>query len=923
MLAQLTGLALLAAAAPADVVWLEAERFETYGGWVNDSQFIDQMGSPYLLANGLGTPVADAVTTFELPAAGRWRLWVRARDWSPGHGPGRFQVLLAGRAVAAEFGASGRAGWGWEDGGVHDLGARVEVRLHDLTGYYGRCDALALAPPEWQPPADGPALAAARLAHGGVSRAVRAAGEFDVVVVGGGLAGCVAAMSAARLGLRVALLQNRPVLGGNASTEILVPPVGVWPHSGLDARDPRETGLVEEVRTAGGQNTLDTRYYSGRLLRWVRAEPTLTLHLETHVTSVEMASGQRLGAVVAQHTRTGERSRFAGRVFIDCTGDGSVGVAAGARYMQGREARAQYGEPLAPEQANATTMGNSLKYHSVATDTPQPFVTPAWATAFPTCDSFPARRHPPRVSGDMGWQWQLELGGTRDTYRDKEEIRDELLRLIYGLWGHLKNACPQHQAAAANHRLDWVGYVAGMRESRRLLGDYVFTELDLTRQTLHPDRIAYGSWGLDDHYSEGFFAPVSANHPYKGTLHSIPYRSLYSVNVDNLLMAGRNISASHIGMGTTRVMLTCAVMGQAAGTAAALCVRHATTPRGVHERHLDELQQQLLKDGAYLIDLPNRDPRDLARQATLTASSDAASVAGVTDGVARFAAGRLHAWTPAADAAAPHWVELGWSAAQAFNCAHVTFLTKALAPAGFRVEVERDGAWTPLAVVQQRLRRHVVALPPTSASRLRVVLDQPASIAEVRVYQEPPEVLAAAARAAKTAAQPDVGARMPWETTDAPPPEEPRATRGLSLAAAAKRFGGLLLDADQAEIVGDWTRSTHSTPYVGADYLNDGNASRGSKEVRFRPRLAQPGRYEIRLAYTALANRASNTPVTVRSGGREQTVRVDQRRPPPIEGLFVALGTFDLAAGDETVIIVGNKDADGYVIVDAVQLVAR
>ena len=655
---------LAAGAASEEVVWIEAEQFQNHGGWTNDAQFIDQMGSPYLLASGLGTPVEDAVTTVRLPRAGTYRLWVRAKDWVPEHHPGLFEVAVGGRTVDHVFGGSGRKGWIWEDGGVHELSGDVELRLHDLTGYYARCDAVVLAgDPQWTPPGDQAAIAALRERHGGVSRDVQDGGEFDVVVVGGGLAGCTAAVTAARLGAATVLIQNRPVLGGNASTEILVPPVGVWPHRKRDPLDPRETGLVEEYRTEGNQTNAEAAVYSARLLRLVQAEPNLTLCLNTHATGVEMRreGGRAIASVLALDARSGRRLRFAGRVFLDCTGDAVVGVAAGAEYRHGKEPRAMYNEPWAPETPSTNTMGNTLKYASVDAGAPQAFAAPPWAMKFPTCESFSAGRHP-FLGARTGDQWMIELGGLGDTYADAEQIRDDLLRLIFGLWDHLKNHCPREEQTAANHRLAWVGHVAGKRENRRLIGDYVLTENDIRQQTLFPDRVAYGGWCLDDHHSGGFFHQGSFGihydrpgglDPCMGLLYSIPYRSLYSKNVDNLLMAGRDISVSHMALSDTRVMLTCAVIGQAAGTAAALSVQHGTTPRGVYQEHLEQLQQQLLKDGAWLIDLPNRDPRDLARSAAVTASSELTradgelmAAANVINGLARASGGKTNAWSP-------------------------------------------------------------------------------------------------------------------------------------------------------------------------------------------------------------------------------------------------------------------------------------
>ncbi|MCH5373817.1 MAG: FAD-dependent oxidoreductase, partial [Planctomycetes bacterium] len=349
-------------ASAAELIWIEAEHFADHGGWKLDAQFIDQMGSVYLLADGLGTPVEDARTTVDVPRATTYRLWVRTNDWLPEHHPGPFRVFLDGRVVEKTFGIGGRAGWLWEDGGSHELAGSIEVRLHDLAGFYGRCDAIVLSSdPGWVPPDEIEAIAELRREHGGLSAEVQDMPEHDVVVVGGGLAGCTAAVAAARSGASVVLIQNRPMLGGNASPEILVPPVGVWPHGkqGTGPLDPRETGLVEEYRTDGNQRVSEGKLYAKRLLRWVKLEANLDLFLNTHATGVEMAgnpdapqrensespgaqqqvpprnnSTAEIGTVLAMDVRTGRRMRFPGRLFIDCTGDAVIGVAAGAEYRQ-------------------------------------------------------------------------------------------------------------------------------------------------------------------------------------------------------------------------------------------------------------------------------------------------------------------------------------------------------------------------------------------------------------------------------------------------------------------------------------------------------------------------------------------------------------------------------------------------------------
>jgi len=612
-IAALLALAIGAATSQAgQVIWCETELFNDLGGWVNDAQFIDQMGSPFLLSIGLEKPVADAVTKIDVAVAGKYTLWVRNHDWLPEFSPGRFQVVVGGKPVEQVFGQSKKKGWVWEDGGMVELPAgKVEVRLRDLTGHYGRCDAIVFAQDAgWTPPADLKQIAAARIAHGGVSREVKRVGPYDTVVVGGGLAGTFAAVSAARMGCRTALVQNRPVLGGNGSSEVLVRPEG---DTTRDPLDPGEGGIIEEVRgSAEG--------YSDRMLKVCQAQPNLDLYLNTHVTGVEKSAADRIAAVEGINVTTKQRFAFAGDTFIDCTGDGAVGVWAGAEWRHGREPRSMYNETRAPETGDMHTMGGTLRYATEKMAQPVEFKPMPWARHFDNCSDFNIERHPKLTFG--GWQWVIEFGGMKNTYADAEEIRDELLRIIWGMWDHAKNHCPKLAAESPNYKLTWVSYVVGKRESRRLIGDYVMTEHDIDKQTLFPDRVSYAGWGIDIHPPGGFYdtePPAVFSHKVK---FSVPFRSLYSKDISNLMMAGRCISVSHAALGATRVMITCGLQGQAVGTAAGICKMHQATPRAVYQNYINDLQQQLLKDGCYLIDLPNQDPADLARKAVqVTASS--------------------------------------------------------------------------------------------------------------------------------------------------------------------------------------------------------------------------------------------------------------------------------------------------------------
>ena len=612
---------LLAPALPAvaggDTVWLETELFADLGGWINDAQFVDLTGSPYLLAIGLEGPVRDAVTTVKLPSPGKYRLWVRTRDWLPEYSPGQFQVVVAGKTVERVFGRGKAKGWVWEDGGVCELASDdAEVRLHDLTGHYSRCDVIVLTSDAgYRPPDDREGLAAARFQFGGVSREEKRLEPYDTVVVGGGLAGTFAAVASARGGARTALIQNRPVLGGNGSTEVLVRPEGDTTREPLD---PGEGGIIEEVRTGPIEG------YSERMLRVCKAQPKLDVFLNTHATGVEMSAKNTIATVKAIDVTTKQRLVVPGTIFIDCTGDAEIGVWAGAEYRHGREPRSMYNETRAPEQADGHTMGGTLRYATELQADPVPFKAPEWARKFSQCTDFNTGRHPQIHFG--GWQWVIEYGGMGNTYDEAEEIRDELVRIIWGMWDHAKNHCPRLQAEAERYKLTWVSHVVGKRESRRLIGDYVMTEHDIAAARLFPDRVSYAGWGIDIHPPGGFYdtdPPATFSHKLK---FSVPFRCLYSKDINNLMMAGRCISVSHVALGATRVMITCGLQGQAVGSAAALCRAHQTQPRGVYQNYIADLQQQLLKDGCYLIDLPSNDPRDLARQATATASSTATPI---------------------------------------------------------------------------------------------------------------------------------------------------------------------------------------------------------------------------------------------------------------------------------------------------------
>ncbi|SDD90624.1 FAD dependent oxidoreductase [Paenibacillus sp. UNCCL117] len=442
----------------------------------------------------------------------------------------------------------------------------------------------------------------------------------EIVVIGGGLAGVCAAISAARLGRQVALVHNRPVLGGNSSSEVRVWVSGAC-ATGVN-RYARETGIMGELFLENQFRNPDGNpyYWDMVVLEAVRAESNIELFLNTDVRQVDAEGGSDSRRIRAVHgwMMGSERSiRFEGELFLDCSGDGLVGFLAGARYRLGREARHEFGESLAPEKADEVTLGSTILFYTKDVGYPVKYVPPSFAKNIEQT-SIPMRRI--IRSGDSGCHyWWIEWGGELDTVHDNERIRDELWAAIYGIWDYIKNS---GKFDADTLTLEWVGSLPGKREYRRFIGDYMLHQNDITGQTPFADRIGFGGWSIDLHPPEGMYsAKGGSKHLHPDGIYHIPFRSLYSVNVDNLLFAGRNISATHIAFGTTRVMATCAVMGEAAGTGAALCAELRLTPRELAQGHMERLQQTLLRQDAAVIGIRHIDPADWARGAAVAASS--------------------------------------------------------------------------------------------------------------------------------------------------------------------------------------------------------------------------------------------------------------------------------------------------------------
>ncbi|MDZ7604337.1 MAG: FAD-dependent oxidoreductase [Cyclobacteriaceae bacterium] len=571
-------------------VLIETESFANKGGWVIDQQSMDVMGSPYLMAHGMGIPVADASTTVTFPKKGKYQIFVRTRNWTAPWSDvaaGRFEVLVDGKSLSKVFGLNDQE-WEWVEGGtVVITKEQVEIVLRDLTGFNGRCDAIYFTADKSDvPPNNLEGLQAMRNELLGIDKDPEE-NEFDFVVIGGGMSGTCAAISAARLGVKVALVQNRPLLGGNNSSEVRVhlgARINLEPYPALG-------NLVNEIGPDQGGNAQPKDYYEDdKKLKAVLNEPNITLFLNYHANQVVTADG-KIVKVIAQNLETGKKQAFSAPLFADCTGDGAIGFLAGAEYMSGRESRDTFNEPTAPEVADNLTMGLSVQWFSEKKDTPSDFPDIKWGLPWSDEKAFAITK------GD--WDWETGMG--KDMINETEFIRDYGLLVVYSNWSYLKNHyLPKEKFQ--NEKLTWVAYIGGKRESRRLVGDYILTENDLTKQNFLPDGTAPTSWTIDLHYpdpenlekfdGEAFrsIAVHTKIYPYP-----IPYRCLYSKNIDNLMMAGRDISVSHVALGTVRLMRTGGMMGEVIGMAASICKDKKVKPRDIYTSHFSDLEKLMLK----------------------------------------------------------------------------------------------------------------------------------------------------------------------------------------------------------------------------------------------------------------------------------------------------------------------------------------
>ena len=565
-------------------VFIGAGTFENYGGWVLDTQFILNMGSEYLLAHGLGVPVKNAETNLILPKTGKYKLWVFTKDWvahwKQNMSPGIFKIIINGKESDVTFGTKGKD-WNWQDGGIVEIDkTEIKIILRDLTGFEGRCAGIFLTQDfDFVPPDNIKEFVNMRRVLTGCEN-IKNLGKYDFVVAGGGISGMSAAVAAARNGIKTALVHDREVLAGNNSSE-----VRVWLAGETNFEPFTKLGNItrefeqEKMFHYGPQNTAEI-YEDEKKLAILKNEKNLDLFLGYFLTGVNTENNNIKSAVV-YNVKTGEYGEIHADFYADCTGDATLGYFAGADY----------------EITTNGHMGMTNVWHIEETDSEQKFPNCPWAIDLTEVD-FPGRQKVKNVYGREGanalggWYW--ESGMEHPPIEMAEYARDTNFRAMYGAVDCIKNFDGDYK----NYYLKFAAYIGGKRESRRLFGDIILNKNDAFTKTKFPDGIVPTTWNFDVHYPDRKFYP--AFHEGDGFLTKdyhepfpspffIPYRCLYSRNINNLFMAGRDVSVTHDALGSVRVMRTGGMMGETVGTAAALCVKYNAKPRDVYEKYIGEL----------------------------------------------------------------------------------------------------------------------------------------------------------------------------------------------------------------------------------------------------------------------------------------------------------------------------------------------
>ncbi len=568
-------------------IFIEAESFKNKGGWVVDTASMETLHSAYLMAHGMGIPVSDAFTDFEVDKSGEYYAWAFTRDWTSvwdvKDPAGKFKIKIDGEELENILGTNGKE-WAWQLGGKLSLSeGKHTISLSDMTGFNGRCDAVYITDCNEVP--------------GDIDEMRKSLNwkdvedyetDFDLVVVGGGIAGVCTALSALRSDVKVILINDREMLGGCNSSEIRVCLGGMIhlpPYPALG-------NIVKEIAPVMGDPSIYKKeYFEDDRKRFAFAVPEARrveykLLFNEAVTDVER-DGDKITAVICTNTLTGKKTRVTGKMFSDCSGDGVLARKMGCEVMYGREPKSQFGESLAPEEHQKLVMGQSIRWYSEQQDSYVPFPEIDWNLKFGDESCLNC------TSGD----WEQETGFTRDMVFEAEYIRDFGLRAIYSNWSYQKHHFKDKEKFG-NLALKWVSFVGGKREGYRVVGDYILTQNDIEEKTYHDDGTACMTWSIDMHFPEPTnleeFGEAFRSFAYHRGIekpYPVPYRCLYAKDVDNLFIGGRIVSTSHVAFSAVRVMRTLGQLGEVAGLASSICKKHNCTPRQVYTEHLDELKE--------------------------------------------------------------------------------------------------------------------------------------------------------------------------------------------------------------------------------------------------------------------------------------------------------------------------------------------
>ena len=736
-------------------LWIDAVDFDGYGGFVIETQFVREMGQPYLMANGVGEAVEPAFVKFSVNEDGAYRFFVRTKNWYTECAPDGLILEVDGKRSEHVLAKMNVSGWYFEIGTDFNLEkGEHTLKIYDTTGWFGRFSCVVITNDlDFVPSRELSVLKKQRALIKGAPVSVTDLGEYDLVVVGGGVGGIVTAVTASRYGLKTALINDRPKLGGNAAEEANVALDGTA-HRGY-----HELGVVMEIKNYKLAKGVS---YSDAFLHFVSAEKNLTFYQNMLLTGA-LTEGDEIKEISLTSTLDLKEYKLRADRFVDATGDAWLGYYAGASYRVGREARFEYGESLALSQADSRTMsgcntgsdpeglGSTVcGYFASERERDVPFVAPQWAIKLPEGDAL--ARTPDKIHKGMWW---LELSTDYDDLFESEFVRDSMIRLSVGYFDWLKNSWSEKEKAK-KLALDKICTYNAKRESRRLVGDYVLSENDYREGVTHSDTVGYVGWEIDLHHDKGIFSGKEGEYfaGRKIPISEIPFGVLYSKDVKNLLMTGRCISATHVAMGATRVQMTSGALGQVVATAVYLCKKHGVTPREIRSGHIDELQQLLLKDGLYIPNVTNHDENDLARSAAVTATSfmENGEPKNVINGKIWRNDGEDHAWV--SEDGLPQSITLDFDEPKTVKEVRVTFdmpfekyrygFLEQPVPeelvTDFTVSLLCDGEWREAKKIADNFKRlAVIELAPSTVKGVKITVQKTvnspnATISEIRIY---------------------------------------------------------------------------------------------------------------------------------------------------------------------------------------------